>query len=299
MTPRFRDFPKGLLLVLFGLVFGMVWTVGSSPGTPVQAQSSGVTSLTAGAGLSASPNPVTSTGTISVAFGGNGSATTVSRSNHHHDSRYLRLTGGILSGDLAFAGNRQILAPRIENASAPPAGAAAGRLWFDTLDLRLKVHDGTSWLQVPQFHSDQNLALRILGVPSVPEDLACAVTLNLPAEELVLVDCGAVGQLSNLINYDAQAGIPTQNQIRLTLSVAVDAGTPSELVAWELTTRALGTLPAQRKNATSIAFRLAAGSHTLRLFASRSGTVLPFSSTLPPEACEARISEAWLRVHRP
>lgn len=43
-----------------------------------------VTSITVGAGLVATPDPITTTGTVSVSFAGPGSATSVARSDHTH-----------------------------------------------------------------------------------------------------------------------------------------------------------------------------------------------------------------------
>jgi hypothetical protein len=56
-----------------------------------------VTQVNTGDGLTG--GPITTTGTISVNFGGSGAALTVSRSDHNHDSRYLKLAGGTLSTD--------------------------------------------------------------------------------------------------------------------------------------------------------------------------------------------------------
>jgi hypothetical protein len=47
-----------------------------------------VTSVAAGAGLQG--GPITSTGSLSVAFAGSGGATTVARSDHNHDAAYVR-----------------------------------------------------------------------------------------------------------------------------------------------------------------------------------------------------------------
>jgi hypothetical protein len=47
-----------------------------------------VTSISAGAGLQG--GPITTTGTLSVAFAGNGTAATVARSDHNHDASYVR-----------------------------------------------------------------------------------------------------------------------------------------------------------------------------------------------------------------
>jgi len=73
-----------------------------------------VTSITAGAGLASSPNPITSTGTMQVNFttagGDDGSAVTVARGDHLHDARYVQLapvgfaySNSSVSGNYAFS----------------------------------------------------------------------------------------------------------------------------------------------------------------------------------------------------
>lgn len=290
--------PKGILLLVAGLVFGIVWAAGSSPGTPVEAAGAGGkggVSIGQGDGILASPNPITSTGTISARFGGDGTAVTVSRSDHTHDAQYVRQTGGIMSGDLAFTGNAQLIAPRIENASAGPVGAAAGRLYFDTAVLRLMVHDGTSWVPVPQFFSRQNFPVQTIGTPGPFQDLDCAVTFTLAADEIVLLDAGAVGELQNITVYTF-GGSTLVNQIGMDLAVSFDGGSDQNLMSWSLGFTAVGTI-SQRKATTTVLFPLLAGTHTARLRASRSGTVL--GSPLPATDYACRVSQLWLRIHRP
>jgi hypothetical protein len=62
---------------------GSQWAPGTVSG------GGGITQLSQGNGIILSPNPITSTGTISVNFGGTGSANTVARSDHNHDERYI------------------------------------------------------------------------------------------------------------------------------------------------------------------------------------------------------------------
>jgi len=73
-----------------------------------------VSSITAGAGLASSPNPITSTGTMQVNFttsgGDDGSAVTVARGDHLHDARYVQLapqgfaySNSSVSGHYAFS----------------------------------------------------------------------------------------------------------------------------------------------------------------------------------------------------
>jgi len=58
-----------------------------------------ITSVVAGPGLTGGATD--GDATLAAAFGGNGSANTVARSDHNHDDRYLRLIGGTLSGNLS------------------------------------------------------------------------------------------------------------------------------------------------------------------------------------------------------
>ena len=302
MLDRLSRAPQAMLLLGSGLAFGMVWAAGSTPGTPAAAQrgGGGLTSVSAGPGLTASPNPITSTGTISAAFGGNGAATTVSRSDHDHDARYVQQAGGTMSGDLAFTGNRQIIAPRVENAAAAPAGAAAGRLWFDTTETRLKVHDGVNWISVPQIFTDQNLALRTIGAPDVLEDLDCSVTFTLPAEETVLLDGGAWGEARNLISYGVvPPGIQTSNHLRLDVEVLIDSTLVRTLASWEGTFTSANVATFGTKAGAASLVRLPAGTHTARLAARRHGELNPGGATLPSDAYSCSVQELWLRVHRP
>jgi len=170
--------PKALGVLLFGTILGAVWAAGS---TAAAAGKPGGVSIQAGAGLQASPNPITSTGTISVLFGGNGSAASVSHSDHTHDGLYLPLTGGTVNGSLGVTGNAnlggntaiggtlnvtsfsalnagasvggnlsfgptsQLIAPRVENAGSAPLNPAPGQLYWNTATQTLQVYDGTQW----------------------------------------------------------------------------------------------------------------------------------------------------------
>jgi len=66
-----------------------------------------LTSVNAGTGLTGSPNPITTTGTLNANFGGTGSATTVSRSDHTHnyDATYVNVTGDTMTGSLTLPVN--------------------------------------------------------------------------------------------------------------------------------------------------------------------------------------------------
>ncbi|SNB46259.1 hypothetical protein [Geobacter sp. DSM 9736] len=57
--------------------------------------SGGISLVNSGAGLTG--GPITSSGTLSVDFGGSGSATTVSRSDHNHDSIYQKKYARVLA----------------------------------------------------------------------------------------------------------------------------------------------------------------------------------------------------------
>lgn len=60
------------------------------------------TSITAGAGLTGG-GQINATRTLAVSFGGNGSATTVARSDHNHDTRYANLTGDKFTGKVTLS----------------------------------------------------------------------------------------------------------------------------------------------------------------------------------------------------
>lgn len=64
-----------------------------APGTDLTGGGSGVTNISQGNGILLSPNPITSTGSVSVNFGGNGSANTVAHSDHNHDAFYTPISG--------------------------------------------------------------------------------------------------------------------------------------------------------------------------------------------------------------
>lgn len=84
-------------------------------GTPTTLSGYGITdavpssrTISAGAGLTGGGD-LTANRTLSVNFGGTGSATTVARSDHNHDSTYLKLTGGTLTGRLTIDGGANVL----------------------------------------------------------------------------------------------------------------------------------------------------------------------------------------------
>ena len=298
MIDALRRTPKGMIVLLFGLVFGMAWAAGTGAGTPLTAQSTGVTSVSAGSGLTATPNPIVSTGTLAVKWGGTGSATTVSRSDHHHDASYVRQTGGTMSGDLAFTGNRQILAPRIENASAAPAGAAAGRLWFDTTSLRLKAFDGNAWIAMPQFYSGQNAVQQTIAPINAEVDLAAPVTFTLPAEETVIVDGSAFCTITNLINYPlGPLGIQTKAQLSVTATVRFDATRYVTLGTVSSQFWVANTSFSSRTGATGSAILLPAGTYTARVVGRRFGT--SNAGEPPASSYTATVKDVWFRIHRP
>jgi hypothetical protein len=68
---------------------------GITDGVPIGRKINVGSGLTGGGDLSADR-------TISVSFGGNGSATTVSRSDHNHDGTYVKRTGDTMAGELTF-----------------------------------------------------------------------------------------------------------------------------------------------------------------------------------------------------
>jgi hypothetical protein len=82
--------PKALLVLLFGTILGAVWAAGSAALAAPKPGGNSV-SITAGDGIVATPNPITSAGTIAVSYGGNGAAKTVARSDHDHAAVYSPL----------------------------------------------------------------------------------------------------------------------------------------------------------------------------------------------------------------
>lgn len=80
---------RSTVLVVFGVVVGaIVFNTTCTSNHSPDAATTNVTSITAGNGITATPNPIVETGTIELNFGGNGSATTTSRSDHNHDTAY-------------------------------------------------------------------------------------------------------------------------------------------------------------------------------------------------------------------
>lgn len=106
MVQRVVRSPKVLVVLVFGVILGAAWAAGLSANAAGK-PSSGV-SIQAGPGIDASPNPITSTGTISVLFGGNGGAASVSHSDHDHSGVYLPLTGGTVGGNLDVSGSTHL-----------------------------------------------------------------------------------------------------------------------------------------------------------------------------------------------
>ncbi|MGG3725172.1 hypothetical protein ABES20_14555, partial [Geobacillus stearothermophilus] len=82
--------------------------------------------INVGAGLTGGGN-LSADRTLSVSFGGNGSATTVARSDHNHDGTYVKKTGDTMTGALTVPNLiAQINIPSSSPPSAWPAGFVAG-----------------------------------------------------------------------------------------------------------------------------------------------------------------------------
>jgi phage-related tail fiber protein len=76
--------------------------------------------INVGAGLTGGGD-LSSDRTISVSFGGNGSATTVARSDHNHDGTYVKKSGDTMTGRLQF-GAGQDIAPDAVSGTTPSQG---------------------------------------------------------------------------------------------------------------------------------------------------------------------------------
>lgn len=239
--------PKALLVLLFGTILGAVWAAGSAavaapkPGNSV--------SITAGDGIVATPNPITSAGTIAVSYAGTGLAKTVARSDHdhdtrysplghnhdalysplshNHDGRYLQLTGGTLNGNLNLGGNltlgpgAQLIAPRIQNAAVAPANPGPGQLWWNTTSQAMEYYDGANWQAIPtgsaaspilgiSTTSWQNSGTQVFGL--TPN----SVTFTLSSQATVAIEFGAEyeipssSQRGDMSLYPIVDGIPPQ-----------------------------------------------------------------------------------------
>lgn len=81
-----------------------IWTAGDFDHT---AKTDKTTTITAGAGLTGGGDLSTNR-TLAVSFGGTGAASTVARSDHNHDSTYLKQTGGTLTGDVTSTANMTV-----------------------------------------------------------------------------------------------------------------------------------------------------------------------------------------------
>jgi hypothetical protein len=116
-----------------------------------------VTSITAGAGLTG--GTITTTGTITVDFGPTTGANTVSRSDHNHDSRYLKLAGGTLTGGVTLPDNGlQVGTNQIVTGS--------GRIGFGTApnDAFVFINDPRAFAPVGQGHgANAGYGFKFLG----------------------------------------------------------------------------------------------------------------------------------------
>jgi hypothetical protein len=91
-----------------------------------------LTSFTAGLGLTATPNPITTTGTLDVDFGGPGLATTVARSDHTHavgvGANNTAVGQNALNAAVAGSGNTAVGASALAATTTGESNSAIGML---------------------------------------------------------------------------------------------------------------------------------------------------------------------------
>jgi hypothetical protein len=105
--------------------------------------------------------------TLSVNFGGSGTATTVSRTDHNHDTTYLKLTGGAMIGDIDM-GDKNIVNMNAIKFNDHDYMGTGGMQWIKSGALdgsitdsdydAFRVLDGTGYLNdKPVFTSDNEV----------------------------------------------------------------------------------------------------------------------------------------------
>ena len=108
---RLYDNNNGDILVLQPLKIqgNYAWHAGNFDPTT---KADKVISILAGNGLTGGGD-LSQNRTLSVNFAGTGSATTVARSDHNHDSTYVKLSGGTMTGVLQFGAGQDIAADAV------------------------------------------------------------------------------------------------------------------------------------------------------------------------------------------
>ncbi|HZE96356.1 MAG TPA: hypothetical protein VE981_04985 [Planctomycetota bacterium] len=257
--------------------------IGSSGTTPAWSSAAGTHTLNlpiASAGAAGILSPADWT-----AFTGKAAATGeagyIQNGNAPQGANFNISGNGSIGGALTLTGNAQLIAPRVENAAAPPAGAAAGnigRLWYDTAGGVLRASDGGQWTRLPVILAYQTAvtggSLTSTSLTATP----CSVTITLPAASDVLIEFGAFAQSNNG---------PTFANLTL-LGPRVDATDP--VTAEEATVFSSqgqgGYLGASITNL--VKKTLTAGTHTITLVASATET-----------SGNSSVDRLWVKVTRP
>ncbi|RLQ08637.1 hypothetical protein NSQ51_13395 [Geobacillus sp. FSL K6-0789] len=98
--------------------------------------------LVAGTGVVLTPDAVNDKVTIAASFGGNGSATTVARSDHNHDGVYVKTAGDTMTGPLKF---NTPLPAGVNTSDTPDKWPNDGITYYDVLGAGLLQGQPTNY----------------------------------------------------------------------------------------------------------------------------------------------------------